>query len=295
MSKVNHWIIQVGGDISKSSDSTPYQKHSQLPSYIQFWNSNRCIFSLVLSLHISKMMWLPPLFHSHHPPQFPQDLTSHGPSSQSCHQPPKSSAAAAPAEHPLFDSAPATILAAPQNLLECLDAAMLPYQHWWFTFCMETAFPRSCSHPQAPGDPKHPSHLPGPAQCHPRTWNQPGTEFPPHLGCASTKMQHTLFSFTGMRGEEGEDGLFVVLPKKPRESKLNIWCSWFWRGGISQHSPHSLMSVRLPDSPCSHSHQLYFLFNFFLFFLDLKLPVWSFDRFDSIMCLPKLSSTSKKK
>lgn len=68
-----------------------------------------------------------------------------------------------------------------------------------------------------------------------------------------------------MWGEEGEDGLFVLLPKKPRESKLNIWCSWFWRGGISQHPPHSLMSARLPDSPCSHSHQLYFLFNFFFF------------------------------
>lgn len=33
----------------------------------------------------------------------------------------------------------------------------------------------------------------------------------------------------------------------------------------------------------------------FFFFPDLKLPVWSFDKLDSIMCLPKLSSTSKKK
>lgn len=65
-----------------------------------------------------------------------------------------------------------------------------------------------------------------------------------------------------MEGRRGEDGLFVLLPKKPRESNLNIWCSWFWRGGISQHPPHSLMSVRLPDSPCFHSHQWYFLFFF---------------------------------
>lgn len=135
------------------------------------------------------------------------------------------------------------ILAALQNLLDCLDPATLPYQQWRLTFCMETTFSRSSSNPQASRRPQnHPSHLPvhSPVLSHDLEPAR-GRPSSPLVLCQHRNVTYTVF-FHRHGGEEGQRWPFCFTPQETKRIRLeHMVLMILERGNLS--TPSSFLDV----------------------------------------------------